>query len=59
MKELRVAEIKREILNSEKLKSYFSENPNDLSVCVWYFHIYIFLRFVDYFLQFVFYCKSI
>lgn len=34
VKELRAAEIKREILNSEKLKNYFSENPNDLSVSV-------------------------
>lgn len=32
VKELRAAEIKREILNSSKLKSYFSENPNDLTV---------------------------
>ena len=28
----RTAEIKREILNSTKLKSYFAENPNDLKV---------------------------
>jgi ATP-dependent RNA helicase DDX56/DBP9 len=33
VKELRAAELKREILNSEKLKSYFAENPNDLKVC--------------------------
>jgi ATP-dependent RNA helicase DDX56/DBP9 len=32
VKELRTNEIKREILNSEKLKNYFSENPNDLKV---------------------------
>lgn len=32
VKEFRAAEIKREILNSSKLKSYFSENPNDLTV---------------------------
>lgn len=34
VKELRAAELKREILNSEKLKSFFSENPNDFKVCV-------------------------
>jgi ATP-dependent RNA helicase DDX56/DBP9 len=33
VKELRAAELKKEILNSEKLKSYFAENPNDLKVC--------------------------
>lgn len=32
VRELRSAEIRREILNSEKLKTYFSENPNDLKV---------------------------
>lgn len=32
VKEFRAAEIKREILNSEKLKSYFAANPNDLKV---------------------------
>ena len=32
VKELRAAELKKEILNSEKLKSYFAENPNDLKV---------------------------
>lgn len=32
VKELRAAEIKREILNSAQLKSYFAENPNDLKV---------------------------
>ena len=32
VKEMRNAEIKREILNSAQLKSYFSENPNDLKV---------------------------
>ena len=32
VKELRMAEIKREILNSSKLKDYFAENPNDLKV---------------------------
>jgi ATP-dependent RNA helicase DDX56/DBP9 len=32
VKELRAAEIKREILNSTKLKTYFAENPNDLKV---------------------------
>lgn len=32
VKELRNAEIKREILNSEKLSSYFAENPGDLKV---------------------------
>jgi ATP-dependent RNA helicase DDX56/DBP9 len=32
VKELRSAELKREILNSERLKSFFAENPNDLKV---------------------------
>ena len=32
VKEIRAAEIKREILNSQKLKSFFTENPNDLKV---------------------------
>ena len=32
VRELRSAEIRREILNSEKLKSYFAENPDDLKV---------------------------
>ena len=32
VKEMRNAEIKKEILNSEKLKSYFAENPGDLKV---------------------------
>jgi ATP-dependent RNA helicase DDX56/DBP9 len=32
VREFRGAEIRREILNSEKLKSYFVENPNDLKV---------------------------
>lgn len=32
VRELRSAEIRHEILNSEKLKSYFAENPNDLKV---------------------------
>lgn len=32
VKEYRAAEIKREILNSAKLRNYFSENPNDLKV---------------------------
>lgn len=32
VKELRAAELKREILNSTKLKHFFSENPNDLKV---------------------------
>jgi ATP-dependent RNA helicase DDX56/DBP9 len=32
VRELRNAEIKREILNSEKLKTYFAENPGDLKV---------------------------
>ena len=32
VKELRSAEIKKEILNSNKLQSYFAENPNDLKV---------------------------
>ncbi len=32
IKELRLAEIKREILNSAKLKQYFQENPNDLKI---------------------------
>jgi len=44
VKELRAAEIKREILNSSKLKSYFSENPNDLTVsfccCLFYLYCY-------------------
>ena len=34
VKELRNAEIKKEILNSEKLKTYFAENPGDLKVSV-------------------------
>ena len=34
VKEIRAAEIKREILNSVKLKTFFAENPNDLKVCV-------------------------
>jgi ATP-dependent RNA helicase DDX56/DBP9 len=32
VRELRSAEIRREILNSEKLKTYFTENPSDLKV---------------------------
>lgn len=32
VRELRSAEIKNEILNSEKLKNFFAENPNDLKV---------------------------
>jgi hypothetical protein len=32
VKEFRTAELKREILNSSKLKSHFAENPNDLKV---------------------------
>lgn len=32
VKEFRVAEIKREILHSAKLKTHFAENPNDLKV---------------------------
>jgi ATP-dependent RNA helicase DDX56/DBP9 len=32
VKELRTAELKREILNSEKLKDFFAEHPNDLKV---------------------------
>lgn len=32
VKELRTAELKREILNSEKLKTFFAENPNDFKV---------------------------
>lgn len=32
VKELRAAELKRELLNSEKLKSFFAENPNDFKV---------------------------
>ena len=32
IKELRLAEIRREILNSTKLKQYFQENPNDLKI---------------------------
>jgi ATP-dependent RNA helicase DDX56/DBP9 len=32
VKALRAAEIKREILNSAQLKSYFAENPDDLKV---------------------------
>lgn len=32
VRELRAAELKKEILNSEKLKSYFAENPNDFKV---------------------------
>ena len=32
VKEYRTAELKQEILNSTKLKSFFSENPNDLKV---------------------------
>ena len=33
VQEYRAAEIKQEILNSGKLKSYFAENPDDLKVC--------------------------
>lgn len=33
VKEFRTAELKREILNSTKLKAHFTENPNDLKVC--------------------------
>jgi ATP-dependent RNA helicase DDX56/DBP9 len=32
VRELRSAELKREVMNSEKLKSYFADNPNDLKV---------------------------
>jgi ATP-dependent RNA helicase DDX56/DBP9 len=32
VKELRAAELKKEILNSEKLKTFFAENPNDFKV---------------------------
>jgi len=32
VREMRAAELKREILNSERLKSFFAENPNDLKV---------------------------
>ena len=32
VKEFRTAELKREILNSTKLRAHFSENPNDLKV---------------------------
>ncbi|EDO28693.1 predicted protein, partial [Nematostella vectensis] len=32
VKEARLKEIKREILNSEKLKAYFEDNPRDLQV---------------------------
>jgi ATP-dependent RNA helicase DDX56/DBP9 len=32
VKEFRTAELKREILNSTKLKAHFTENPNDLKV---------------------------
>jgi len=32
VKEVRVAELKQEILNSEKLKSHFVDNPNDLKI---------------------------
>ena len=32
VKEFRTAELKREIMHSTKLKSHFSENPNDLKV---------------------------
>lgn len=34
VRELRSAEIKNEILNSDKLKTFFAENPNDLKVCM-------------------------
>ena len=34
VKEFRTAELKREILNSTKLKAHFSENPNDLKVSI-------------------------
>ena len=36
VKEYRAAEIKKEILNSAKLRNYFSENPNDLKVAWWF-----------------------
>ena len=44
VKEFRTAELKREILNSTKLKSHFSENPNDLKVkiCILFFHLTVF-----------------
>eukprot|EP01041_Mallomonas_annulata_P007912 gene7912-16197_t len=32
VKECRTAELKQEILNSQKLKTYFAENPNDLKI---------------------------
>lgn len=32
VQELRAAELKKEILNSSKLKSFFAQNPNDLKV---------------------------
>jgi hypothetical protein len=32
VKEFRTAELKREILNSSKLKAHFTDNPNDLKV---------------------------
>jgi ATP-dependent RNA helicase DDX56/DBP9 len=43
VRELRTAEIKKEILNSEKLKSYFVENPNDLKVeYLRFFHFFLY-----------------
>jgi ATP-dependent RNA helicase DDX56/DBP9 len=49
VRELRSAELKREILNSERLKSFFAENPNDLKVralflsLLIYIYIYIYV----------------
>ena len=45
VKEFRTAELKREIMHSTKLKSHFSENPNDLKVrilCKWILFVAIY-----------------
>lgn len=43
VKELRSSELKKEILNSQKLKKFFAENPNDFQVSskidVWYIYL--------------------
>ena len=53
VKEYRTAELKQEILNSTKLKSFFSENPNDLKVRNNYF-IYVYIYLCIYFIIIIF-----
>ena len=38
VKEFRTAEIKREILNSAKLRTFFANNPNDLKVLLTFYN---------------------